>query len=299
MRDFVIVSDSCCEMYENKRKQFGVDYLPMYLAFDDKEARTSIDWEDISEKEYYGILRKGTRIFTSQVPSIDYKNCFEKYVKQGYDILSISTSSGLSASVKASYVARDEVLEQYPEAKIVCVDSLICSFGLYILCRYASNLKRGGKTIEAVATAVEELKMNVNQIGTVDDLNILKMAGRVSASAAFFGSLLKIKPIIISNEKGENVSVEKLNGRVKSLRRLAELIASRYTGKVDDEIFIAHADCEEDAKIVKEFTLEQKPHAKVTVRHIGPIVGGSCGPGMIGAYFVGETRETYDKQKEE
>ena len=293
-KKFVIVSDSCCELNEEMRKQYGVDYLPMRIAYDDKDLPADIDWKEIPSKEFYDILRGDTRIFTAQVPFIEYKEKFEEYIKDGYDILSISCSSALSASVKASMVARDEVKQTYPNATIICIDSLNCGKGLGLLCMYASELRSKGYSIEQVASETEKIKMNVNQLGTVDELKYLKRAGRISASKALFGAMLSVKPIIISNTKGENVSTEKAKGRIKSMRRIAEMTKELYTGNEISDIFVSHGDCLEDAEKLKDYILELMPSAKITVDMLNPIMGASCGPKTLAVYFVGKEKPNTD-----
>lgn len=294
MRKFVIVSDSCCELSEEMRKQYDVDYIPMRVSYNDKNLSADVDWKVISAKEFYDVLRGDTRIFTAQVPFIEYKEKFEEYIKNGYDILSVSCSSALSASVKASMVVRDELKKAYPEAEIICVDSLICSFGLGMLCMYASELRAQGKSIYETAKAVEDIKMNINQLCTVGELKYLKRAGRISAATAVFGTMLNIKPIIVSNHKGENVSVEKVKGRIKSLRRLAELTKEKYMGNKIEGIFIAHADCLNEAEKLKEYILELMPNVQITIDILNPIVGASAGPDTLGVYFVGKEKPNTD-----
>ena len=293
-KKFVIVSDSCCELNEEMRKQYGVDYIPMRVSYDDKDLPADVDWKVISAKEFYDILRGDTRIFTAQVPFIEYKEKFEEYIKDGYDILSISCSSALSASVKASMVARDEVKQTYPDATIICIDSLNCGKGLGLLCMYASELRSKGYSIEQVASEIEKIKMNVNQLGTVDELKYLKRAGRISASKALFGAMLSVKPIIISNTKGENVSTEKAKGRIKSMRRIAEMTKELYTGNEISDIYVSHGDCLEDAEKLKDYILELMPNAKITVDMLNPIMGASCGPKTLAVYFVGKDKPNTD-----
>ncbi len=293
-KKFIIVSDSCCDMDEKTRKLYDVEYIPMYISYDDKSLQADLDWKELSAKEFYDIMRGDTRIYTSQVTAFDYTERFEKYITEGYDILSLSCSSALSASIKASKVARDELKEKYPDAEIVCIDSLTCSYGLAILCILASKLRAEGKNIHEVAEELETIKTNVNQIGTVDELRYLQRAGRISSGTAFFGALMSIKPIIVSNTKGENVSVEKAKGRKNSIRRMAELTKEKYTGEKINEIFISHGDCLEEAETLKRIVSEQLPDVKITVGMLDPIVGASCGPKMLAVYFVGQAKPNTD-----
>lgn len=287
MKKFVIVTDSCSDLEKSVREQYDIDYLPMYVTFGDTSMKVDLDWQEMSAKDFYDVMRNGIRVRSSQVPVFDYEEAFEEYVNNGYDILSISCSSGLSSSVRASEVAKTAVLERHPDAKIYCIDSLISGYGLGLICIYASKLRAEGKSIEEVNEEIESFKMNVNQVGTVDDLKFLKMAGRISASKALFGTLLHVKPIIISSNKGENVSVEKAKGRLGSLRRLAEYACERYSGEKMNGIYISHGDCLDEAMTLKGYINEKLPDVEVFVTMLNATVGASCGPKMMCVYYVG------------
>jgi len=290
MRKFVILTDSSCDLDKNLREQYDIEYLPMHLTIDGKDYDADLDWQTISVKEFYNLMREGKRIFTAQISKLEYVTRFEEYVKQGFDVLSVTCSSALTASVKASQLARDEVMAKYPECKIICVDSLLSCAGLGIMCIKASLMRAEGKTIEEAAEWIETNKLKINQEATVEKLSYLKQAGRVSAAAAFFGGLLSVKPIIISDVNGNNASIEKVKGRKASLERLAERVKDEYQPTEFKSIFLLHGDCENDALELKEII-----KAKVGVTdddiimgYIGPIIGASCGPGVIGVYFYGK-----------
>ena len=295
MANYVIITDSSCDLDKEIRNKYQIEYVPMHFSIDGKDYDADLDWKTISVKDFYDTMRKGKRVFTAQVNAEEYKIAFEKYLLEGYDILSISCSSGLSASVKASYVARDELLAKYPDRKIICIDSLISCAGTGILSIKASEMRAEGKTIEEVATWIEEHKLNVRQEGTVDKLSYLKQAGRISAAAAFFGGLLSVKPIVISDVKGRNVSIEKVKGRKESIKRIAERVAENYMPTEYKGIFILHADCLEDALLLKSEVTSRVSISEEDIHfgYIGPIIGASCGPGMMGVYFYGD-KETYD-----
>ncbi|MBO5327741.1 MAG: DegV family protein, partial [Clostridia bacterium] len=217
MKPFVIVTDSCSDLPKELRDRFNIDYLYMHFIYDGNDVLASLDWEFVPVKDFYNLMRNGTRITTAQVTTPDYLEAFEKYVKNGFDVLSISCSSALSGSYKASTIAREEVLKKYPDAKIICIDSLNSCMGLGSMCINASIMREEGKPIEEVAAYIEENKLYYHQIATVDDLAYLKRAGRVSATSAFFGSILKIKPIVISDAIGQNFASEKVKGRKASI----------------------------------------------------------------------------------
>ena len=290
MKKFVIISDSCCDLSKELREQFDVQYLPMHFYLDGKEYDADLDWQKISVKEFYDELRKGAKYKTAQITKQQYEEAFEKAIQDGYDVLSISCSSALSASVKVSYLVRDELQAKYPDAKIFCIDSLMACYGLGAICIAASKMRAEGKTIDEVAAWVEANKLKMNQECTVDKLSWLKAAGRVSAASAFFGGILSIKPIIISDAKGQNFALEKVKGRETSINRLVERIEEDYEDFPYQDVTVVHADCLEAAEQLKakiEERLKDK-NVKVSMGYLGPIVGGTCGPGTLAAYCFGK-----------
>lgn len=299
MKKFVILTDSCSELPLDLRNEYDVDYVPMHFSCEDKDYIADLDYKEISVRDFYNLMRDGKRVITAQANTAQYLEVFERYINEGFDILSISCSSALSASVKASYAARDELLAKYPEAKIICIDSLVSSIGEGLLTIKASMLRSEGKSIDEVAEWVENNKLRFNQNGCPDKLTYLKQAGRVSAASAFFGGLLNIKPIIISDVKGRNVAVEKIKGKKAALNRVAELIAEEYEDS-DIPLGIAHADCEEEMKELRTLMLDKLSakgvdvsKVKVVITYVGPIVGASVGPGTLVAYCFGK-EVTYD-----
>ncbi|MBQ8342482.1 MAG: DegV family protein [Clostridia bacterium] len=297
MKKYVIVSDSCCDLSKELREKYNIDYIPMHFSYEGKDLPADLEWKELSFKDFYAEMRAGKRMITSQVNASQYRERFEKYIADGYDILSISCSSALSNSVKASYTVRDELLAKYPDSKIVCVDSLISCYGLGLLCIRAAELRAEGKTIEETAAWLEENKGTVNQECTPEKLSYLKKAGRVSAASAFFGGLLSVKPILISDVNGNNAAIEKVKGRATSLKRLAERVKEEYVRVPYQKIFVVHADCEEDAETLKNLVTDALAGEDVTIEtgYIGPIIGASAGPGTVAVYFYGK-EVTFDSK---
>lgn len=290
MRKYVIVSDSCCDLDKAMREKYEVDYIPMRILYEDKDIPASLDWEEISFKDFYRMMREGVKFKTSQVNAKEYTEAFEKYLADGYDILSISCSSALSGSYKESLIAAEKLKGKHPDAKIVCVDSRNSSLGLGMICMIASQLRAEGRSIEETASYLESNKQKVNQFCTVESLTYLKRAGRVSVASAVFGGLLQVKPILISDVSGQNVAIEKVKGRKASMIRIADLFKETYEHNPLAKICIVHADCEEDAGALKQLVLERLPDRDVEVveGHIGPIIGASAGPGTIAVYTYGK-----------
>ena len=298
MNRFVIISDSTCDLKKELREKYDVDYIPMYFTLDGIEYPADLDWQKISIKDFYDAFREGKKYKSTQISEMQYEEKFRYYLEKGYDILSISCSSGLSSSVKTSYIARDRLKKEFPESKIICIDPLISGLGQGLICIKASRMRAEGKTIDEVADWIEKNKMRFNQEATVESLVYLKRAGRVSAVSAFFGGLLSVKPIIVADALGRNVAVEKVKGRKNSLIRIAEKIADEIEVDECNEVLVSHADCPEAAEELTGYLKERIADKRVEYyfENIGPIVGGSSGPGTVIAYCFGkDTRVEGDK----
>lgn len=290
MKKFAIVTDTACDLEKEFRDKYDIKVLPMHLIIDGQDILADLDWKPYSAKEYYDLLRAGKKITTAQISNVDFKNMFEGLVKDGYDVIYIACSSALSAGIKASYLVRDEVLKNYPDAKIYCIDSLraVCALGNLVLT--ACELREQGKTVDEVASWLEENKLTSNLDTTVDSLAYLKRAGRVSAASAFFGGLFSIKPIIIEDGLGQNFAIEKVKGRKQSMERVASRFAERFLDVPHQNIVIRHADCIDDAITFKAM-IEEKlgdKKANIHVGYVGPIIGATAGPGMITVAYYGK-----------
>ncbi len=290
MRKYVIVTDSCSDLSKDLRDKYNIEYIQMHMIIDEKEYMADVDFNEIPYHDFFEMMRNGTRITTAQVTALEFEAKFEEYVNNGFDVLYISCSGTLSASIKASIVAKNAVLQRHPEAKIICVDSLNSCFGLGILCMAAADKRDEGLSIEEVANWVEENKLTVNQECTVEKLTYLKQSGRVSAAKAFFGGLLNKKPIIISDALGRNHALETVKGRRASMERIADRMKEEYLDVPHQKIVVCHADDEEAGKELQKVIESRFPDKKLDIYmgKIGPIIGSSAGPGTIAVLFFGK-----------
>ena len=287
MKDFVIFGDSTCDLNKALREQYGIDYVPMNYLVDDQEYVASLDWESHPVHDFYNLMRDGKRVFTTQVPKQNYIAAFTAAIEKGKDIVYISCSSALSGSIGTAQVVAKELQEQYPDAGIYCIDSLISSLGQGHLLITASQLRAEGKGAAEVAEYITSIRLQVNQCGTVDSMEYLRRAGRLKASKAFFGNLFGIKPLIISDTKGQNYAYKKVKGMANARAAIAQDILTAADG-VYETLYISHADDEESANLLKDEILALAPFKNVVFGYIGPIVGASVGPGTIIAYTFGK-----------
>lgn len=289
MREYVIITDTGSDLEKELREPYGIEYVSMRCIVEDKDGAADPDWGEYSAKEFYDMLRAGKRVRTAQVPPEAYKAIFEKHLSAGKDVLYIATSSNISAGVNTARTIAQDLKTRYPNGKIVIVDALRACYALGILVLTAGELRQDGKTIDETAAWLEENKLTANMEGTVDKLTWLKQAGRVSATSAFFGGLLNIKPIIMADAQGKNYAVEKVKGRNASLERVAQRVADTYEEVPYQKVFISHADCLQDAEKLKTLVCEKvgKP-LQVHIGYVGCCVGASVGPGQLGVYYFGK-----------
>lgn len=288
MRKFAVVADSTCDLGKELREKFNIDYVKMNYVIDGKEYPASLDWESHSAKEFYDIMRGGKRIFTTQVPREEFVTKFTEYIEKDMDVLYISCSSALSASINLGRIVAKELSEEYPQAKILCVDSLISSLGQGHLAIEAAKMRDAGASLDDVAQHIENIRLNMNQCGTPESLEYLKRAGRVTASSAFFGNLFGIKPILISDIKGKNYACKKVKGALNAKREIAKMVNEYATEDSYDCLYISHSDSQEEAEKLRDEILKTTPFRECYLSYIGPIVGASVGPGTICAYCYGK-----------
>lgn len=288
MSNYVIFTDSCCDVSPELLAQWGVPYANMTFTFDgeDKEYIST----DISNKEFYDRMRSGAHARTAAINADAFIRAFTPILEEGKDILYVAFSSGLSTTVNNANMAAQELQEIYPDRKIVIVDTLAASAGGGLMVYMALEKQKAGATLEENAAYLKELVPQHCIWFIVDDLEYLKRGGRVSPLVAFAGGLLGIKPVLQMDSEGHLVKVGTARGRKKAIEALAAKYAELSYEEKNTPIFISHADCQEDAQQLVDI-LEQKHGGKVTLlSQIGPVIGSHAGPGTIALFFVGKHR---------
>ena len=290
MNKVKVITDSCADMGKDLREKYDIDYARMNIVWDGKEKQASCDWDLYSVSELYNAMRAGARITTTQVPDAEFERIFTLYLEQGYDIVYVSCAAALSGSFGRGQVVAKGLLEKYPEQKIICVDPKNSCGGEAIVAIAAAKKAAEGAGVEEVAAAAEAVAPYSMQFCTVGELTYLKRAGRVKAATAFFGNLFGIKPILISNKKGENEAVKKVKGRKNSLDELVNMLSKSLTDEhpaSEQTIFVVHADCEKDADYLAEQVKKFINPKEIYINAIGPIIGASAGPDTVALYAFG------------
>ena len=286
MAGFVIFGDSTCDLEKSVREQYCIDYVTMNYIIDDAEYVASLEWESHSAKEYYDLIRGGKRAFTTQVPKNVYEDAFKAVLETGRDVLYIACSSALSGSINTARVVAQELKESYPDNTVYCVDSLISSLGQGHLLIEAARKRDAGMDAAATAKYIEDIRLRVNQCGTVESMEYLRRAGRIKASKAFFGNLFGIKPLIISDRKGQNYAYKKVKGAATARAAMAQHLVDAANGTYET-LYISPADNLRDAQLLRDEVLKLADFKEVMISTIAPIVGASVGPGTIIGFCYG------------
>lgn len=287
MREFVITVNSTVDMPKDWLEERKVDVVPLKYTID---GETYEDMNGLSAKEFFAKIREGKQSVTSQVNPQQARNALERHVKEGKDVLHLAFSSALSGTYNSMCLAAEELREEYPEAKIIIIDTLCACMGEGLLVYYASKMKMEGKTIEEVTQWVEEHKLHVCHNFTVDDLYHLHRGGRVSKATAVVGTMVKIKPILHMNDKGELEMVGKERGRKKSMHTIANMAAAQSEGWDNEIVLITHGDCEEEAKQLAELVREKMGVGDILINNIGSVIGSHTGPGVLSVFNMGNKR---------
>lgn len=292
MRPIKVVTDSCSDLIKELREKYNIEYLQMNTVQDGKETPASLDWEYFSPQDLYNTIRDGNRVTTTQVPAPTFEKFFKQWLDEGFDIVYIACSGKLSGSVNTGKVVAEELLKNYPDAKIASIDSLNACMGEGQVAIKAAKLRNDGKSFEEIVEQTEAVRNNVNQFVTVHNLNALKAAGRVTGSSAFFGNLLGVKPILISDPDGNNVPIKKVKGRFNSIEEIVNLTVDAVEDD-NQEILIAHADCLEEAEEIEKMLKEKLPNAQTYIGYIGPIIGASIGADALGIFSWGKNVDRF------
>ena len=284
MREFVITADSTVDLPKQFLEEKQVPVVSLSYIID---GATYKDGEGLTSKEFYDKIREGAMPTTSQVNPEQARDLFEPILKEGKDILHIAFTSGLSGTYNSCRIAAEELSEEYPDRKIVVVDSLCAASGEGLLLYKALELKEQGKTMDEIVAWVEENKLHVCHDVTVDDLFHLHRGGRVSKTSAVLGTIIKIKPIIHVNEEGKLIVIGKERGRKKALQTLVERMEEKSQGFDNDIVMITHGDALEDAEYVKGLIKEKFGITNIMINPLGTVIGSHTGPGVIALFYMG------------
>lgn len=291
MNPYVFMTDSDSDLPFRYVDELDLSMVYMPYVLDGKEYFDDLG-RNGRQKAYFESMRGGATPVTSLLPTAAYLDYFEPCFKEGKDILFVAFSSQLSGTIYNIYAAREELLEKYPERKMMVVDTLSISVPQTILILKAHALYREGKPMEEVAQWLEDNKLKAQAFFTVDDLVYLRRGGRIGAVAATVGTMLDLKPIITEDKAGKLQNIDKVQGRKRALRTIADKAAECIDDPANADVYVLHADAPEDADRLVALMRERVPALKdITVQYVGPVIGAHCGPGTVAICFFGKERQ--------
>ncbi len=293
MEDYII---SCCSTADLSEEHFnsrGIRYICFHYELDGKSYPDDLG-KSIPFEEFYRKMSEGAETKTSQVNGDEFIEFFEPFLQAGRDILHVTLSSGISGVYNSARLAAQELMEKYPERKIIIIDSLGASSGYGLIMDKAADLRDEGKSLQEAAEWLEENKLKLHHWFFSTDLTFYIKGGRISKTAGFVGSVLNICPLLNMNIEGKLIPREKIRTKRKVISAIVEKMKQhardglQYNGKC----YISQSACYEDARKVADLVEEAFPNlnGKVEINNIGTTIGSHTGPGTVALFFWGDER---------
>lgn len=289
MRKIKILVDSCADLNEKLLSEYDIDYVKMRTVYEGVETPAKLTYTPEELHTLFDMMREKKRITTTQVPVEEFNSVFEKYLGEDYDIIYIGCSSKQSGSVNTGAVVAKRFIEKYPDAKIYCIDSLNASIGIGAIAIEAAKMVKDGVTVDEIKEKVLAMRKKLNQFVTVHSLDALRRAGRVTGPAAFFGNLMGVKPIIISDVNGTQTAFKKVKGRQNSFNEIVMQLKESIINPEEQTVYVSHADCDaEEVEALVKLIRENISCKAVEAVYMGPIIGASIGPDAVGVWAFGK-----------
>ena len=284
-----LITDSACDLTRDYIKNNNIGLLSLILNLNGQAIKDDLG-ETLSYKDFYNKMREGATPTTSQINAHEFEEEFIKYIKNGDSIIYISLSSSLSGTFNSANIAKNNLMDEYPNANIYLVDSLSVSVGQGLLVAKACEMRDSGIGAEEIVNWLEENKRKVIHSILIDDLNHLKRGGRISGATAAIGGLLNIKPTLFLDDEGKLIQGEKIKGKKKALRFLVNEVREKAVDTENEILYICHGDCLEEAETLRDMILEEVKFKNVIINYVGNVVGAHAGPGVLAAVFLGSNR---------
>ena len=266
--------------------EYGIEVVPFSYTIDGVEY---IPEREFDGKAFYAAMRAGSEVKTSMVNAGTFIERFKTALDAGKDVLYIGMSGGISGTANAALMAKQELDEEYPDRKIIVIDTLAASLGEGLFVIKAAEQLKDGVALDAIEEAIRAQVPSMCQSFTVDDLKYLKNTGRVSGAAAIIGNVLSIHPILIGDYEGKIVVKSKVRGMKRTLDALAERYAELALSKTET-IGIAHADNEEGKAYLVQRLRDKGLTGKCLSVCYEPVTGSHVGPGTVALFFFGTDR---------
>lgn len=285
MNKILITAEGTCDLTPELCEKYHIEVVGMNLNVDGVEYNTKTN--PISSEDFYKAMKADKKVSTSLVNEYDAKEFLETHLKSGYDIVHIGFSRNLSGTFNNFISASEQLKEVYGD-RIRIVDSLTACIGQGLAAMLTSNYNDGTKTLDEVADYAKEISTHISHVFIVDSLKYLARTGRISKLTAGIGTLLQIKPVLHADDEGKLTNIQKVISRKKSIQVLGQKVIDTKNN-LSDIMFIAHANCMDDAMILSN-QIEQGLNIKPIIVDMSVIIGSHTGPGALAVFYTSDAR---------
>ncbi len=289
--NFEIVTDSSSNLLDETISRFGLHILPLTFMIDGQQRQSFVKGEKSDLKQFYTMMREGKAITTSLPNMADSEILLRSLLEAGRDILYLGFSSGLSGTYQAIALLLDSLAAEFPERRVMHVDTLAASGGEGLLVYKAAQMAQAGANIEETRQWVEDNKLKLAHWFTVDDLMFLFRGGRVTRTSAWAGTMLNIKPVMHVDDDGHLIPLEKVMGRKKSILGMLKHMEETADAPISEQtVFITHGDCLGDAEFLRDKIAEKFGVTDIHINYVDPVIGAHSGPGTLALFFMASHR---------
>ena len=294
MADYIL---SCCSTADLSREHFesrDIKYLCFHFYLDGEHYYDDLG-QSIPFDKFYQAMVDGADTKTSQLNVEEYTEYFEGYLKEGKDVVHVTLSSGLSGAYNSARIAAEDLREKYPERELYVVDSLGAASGFGLIMDKAADLRDSGMSAKELVEWIENNRLRLHHWFFSTDLTFFVKGGRVSKVSGWFGTALKICPLLNVDLNGKLVARQKVRTKPRVIEEIVKKMEEFADGgnAYTDKCYICHSACEDDAKAVAALIEEKFPNlnGKVLINSIGTTIGSHTGPGTVALFFWGDKRE--------
>ena len=284
---FRIVTDTSSNLPTAYLQAENITVIPFTFHPESGE-QSCMDTASFDAKAFYTAMRNGEKVTTSQIPPQRFVDNIRPMLENGEDVLFVSMSSGISGSYASSKIAANQLAEEFPERKILTVDTYSASLAEGIVVMRAVECRKEGLSIDETYQILRALRHRIAQIFTVGDLRYLKRTGRLSNLEAAVGTVLQIKPLLKGDPQGKIVCFAKVRGRQRAIEEMAKRYEELVVSPETQTVCISHADCEADAQILASMLRRSKAPKDILIVDYEPVTGSHVGPGALALFFVSD-----------
>ncbi|MEI2441098.1 DegV family protein [Priestia megaterium] len=280
MAKIKVVTDSTIDLTLEEAEKYGIEMIPLCINIDNE---TYLDRVELTPTDFIEKMKNSKELPKSSQPAIgSFVKVYERLVSEGYDVISIHMTGGMSGTVRAA-----ESAAQMVEGNITVVDSMYITKALSFQVFEAVKMIEDGHTVEEIVTRLEEVRQNTNLFVVVDTLENLVKGGRIGRGKGLIGSLLNIKPIA-SLADGVYTPVAKVRSHSQVVKFLTKQFEEHTEGKSIKGVGLVHADGFGLASKLKESIVKARGYTQFSIEDTTPIISTHTGIGAIGFMYFAE-----------